>query len=91
VAWQIIDSIAKGIGNGNGEILGGIFTLFISISGLIGKKLSKFINYTGCLTGFIGILSVIPVLVDLTGLFGIVQIIWFISLAVFFIRRDSGE
>jgi len=90
-AWQIIDSIAMGIGNGNGEILGGLFTLFISISGLKSKKLSKFTSYSGCVIGSIGIISLIPALVDLTGLFGMLQIVWFISLTVYFFRKNSVE
>jgi len=90
-SWQIIDSIAMGIGNGNGEILGGIFTLCISISGLISKKLSYFTSYSGCIIGIIGMLSTIPVLIDLTGLFGILQIVWFISLTMLFFRINSFE
>ena len=34
-------------------------------------------------------LSTIPVLIDLTGLFGILQIVWFISLTMLFFRINS--
>jgi len=87
--WCITDAIAMGIGNGNGEILGGVFTLSIGISGLVGGRLSKFASYWGCLVGAIGILSVAPVLNDLTGVFGLLQIVWFLSLAIFLTRNKA--
>lgn len=70
--WEVIDTIAQGIGNGYGEILGGIMTLGISI--VIGKKLGTY----GTIVGIIGIATIVPVLTDLTALFGILQLVWFI-------------
>lgn len=70
--WEIGDTISQGIGNGNGEILGGIMTLGISL--VIGKKLGIF----GTIIGIIGIATTVPILTDLTALFGILQLVWFI-------------
>lgn len=70
--WEIGDIISQGIGNGNGEILGGIMTLGISL--VIGKKLGVF----GTIIGIIGITTTVPILTDLTALFGILQLVWFI-------------
>lgn len=70
--WEIGDTISQGIGNGNGEILGGIMTLGISL--VIGKKLGVF----GTIIGIIGIATTVPILTDLTALFGILQLVWFI-------------
>ena len=87
--WQIIDTVSMGIGNGNGEILGGIFTLFLCISALMNNKLNKFINIVGIIVGIIGILSVIPMLNSLGGIFGITQIVWFICVGIMFLSKDK--
>ena len=34
LTWQTIETVASGIGNGNGEILGGVWTLLISLAAL---------------------------------------------------------
>ena len=34
MTWQGIESVASGLGNGNGEILGGLLTLLVSLAAL---------------------------------------------------------
>lgn len=86
-----IESIAtNGIGNGNGEILGGVWTLLISLAGLRTNKLPKVLNFLGMFIGVVGIVSVFPGLSDLTGLFGITQIIWFIGLGITLLRTKEA-
>jgi hypothetical protein len=87
-----IETVASnGIGNGNGEILGGVWTLLISLAGLHTNKLPKALNLLGMGIGIIGIASVFPGLSDLTGLFGVTQIIWFIGLGFTLLRtKDSS-
>jgi hypothetical protein len=85
-----IETIAtNGIGNGNGEILGGVWTLLISLAGLRTSKLPKALNYLGMFIGVVGIVSVFPGLSDLAGLFGITQIIWFIGLGITLLRTKE--
>ena len=87
--WQAIDTVSIGLGNGNGEILGGLFTLLICISAIKNDKLTKFINILGIITGIIGIISVVPIFSDLGGIFGIAQIIWFITMGIFLLPKEN--
>ncbi len=87
--WVGIETVANGLGGANGEILGGLMTLLISIAGLYNRFIAKGINILGILVGVVGILSVIPLLKDLTGVFGITQLIWFICLGIYFIRNKE--
>jgi hypothetical protein len=75
--WLTIETVAGGLGGGSGEILGGIFTLLVSIAALQVKGFSKGLNYLGVLVGLIGIASTVPGLNDLGALFGVTQIVWF--------------
>lgn len=86
ITWQTIETVTSGIGNGNGEILGGVWTLLISLAALRTDRLPKILNYLGLLVGTVGIVSVFPGLTDLTGLFGISQIVWYIWLGIIFSR-----
>jgi hypothetical protein len=43
-AWQRIESVANGLGNGNGEILGGLWTLLVSLAALRTGGLPKGLN-----------------------------------------------
>jgi hypothetical protein len=58
--WQGVDTVVQGIGNGNGEILGGVWVLLVSLAGLRGGALPKLLNYLGLLVGVVGIASVLP-------------------------------
>ena len=87
LTWQGFETVASGLGNGNGEILGGLMTLLVSWAALRAGGLPKFLNYLGLVVGFIGVVSTIPGLTPLTGVFGISQVIWFVWLAVILLRR----
>jgi hypothetical protein len=87
IVWQGYETVANGLGNGNGEILGGMMTLLIGIAGYRAKSLPKGLNVLGIVLGGIGILSLLPPLVDLTGLFGIGQMVWFVWLGIKLIRN----
>jgi hypothetical protein len=89
--WQGIESVASGLGNGNGEILGGLLTLLVSLAGMRAGGLPKALNILGLLVGAAGIISVIPGLTDLmVGVFGLSQIIWFVWLGIVLIRSNRG-
>ena len=90
--WQTIETVANGLGNGNGEILGGLWTLLVSLAALRAGGLPKGLNVLGLLVGAVGILSLIPGLTDvLTGVFGLGQIIWFVWLGIVLLRSNPGK
>ncbi len=89
LTWQTIETVASGIGNGNGEILGGVWTLLISLAALRTDSLPKVLNYIGMVVGALGIASVFPGLTDLVGLFGISQIIWYVWVGIRLVRIND--
>jgi hypothetical protein len=91
LTWLGIETVANGIGNGNGEILGGLWTLLISWAALRSGGLPKGLNFLGLLVGVVGILSLIPGLTDLTGLFGIGQLIWYVWLGIVLLRNNASK
>jgi hypothetical protein len=91
LTFQAIEAMANGLGNANGEILGGIWTLLVSLAALRSGGLPKGQNILGLLVGVVGILTIIPALNDFTGLFGIGQIVWFIWLGIVLLRSNSSK
>jgi len=91
LAWQGIESVASGLGNGNGEILGGLLTLLVSLAALRAGGLPKGLNILGLLVGAVGVVSVVPGLTVLTGLFGLSQMIWFVGLGIVLLRGKPGQ
>ena len=86
LAWQGFEVVASGLGNGNGEILGGLMMLLISWAALRNGGLPKLINYLGLAVGLIGITSTLPGLSALASIFGMGQIVWFVWLAIILLR-----
>ncbi len=76
--WQILDTVATAIGNGNGEILGGLMTLCFGIAMFTDDHFSNFMGIFGIIIGSVGIITVIPILTNLTIIFGILQLVWFV-------------
>jgi hypothetical protein len=90
LTWLAIESVANGLGGANGEILGGLLTLLISWAALQVSGLPKALNYLGILVGVVGIISTVPGLSDLAGLFGMSQILWFVWLGIVLLRRSPS-
>jgi hypothetical protein len=92
LTWQGIEAVAIGLGNGNGEILGGLWTMLVSLAALRAGRLTRGLNILGLLVGAVGILSLIPGLTDLlTGVFGLGQIIWFVWLGIVLLRSKASQ
>jgi len=92
LTWQGIESVANGLGNANGEILGGLLALLVSLAALRTGGLPKGLNMLGLLVGAVGVLSIIPGLTEtLIGVFGLSQIIWFAWLGIVLLRRTTRE
>jgi len=87
--FQGIEAMANGLGNANGEILGGVWTLIVSLAALRTGGLPKVLNILGLVVGVVGILTIIPVMNAFTGLFGLGQIIWFLWLGIVLLRTQS--
>ncbi|OUS01071.1 hypothetical protein A9Q86_10025 [Flavobacteriales bacterium 33_180_T64] len=85
--WSSVSIISEGLGGGN-EIVGGIWVLLISIIALKGKLFSKPLIFIGIVVGTAGILTIYPLEI-FTEIFGISQIIWFLWVGIFMIRKPS--
>jgi hypothetical protein len=92
LTWQAIESVADGLGNANGEILGGLWTLLVSVAALRAGGLPKGLNILGLLVGAVGIISLIPGLTELMiGVFSLGQIVWFVWLGIVLLRSNPGK
>ena len=91
LTFQAIESITNGLGNANGEILGGPLTLLVSLAALRTGGLPKGLNILGVLVGAVGIITIIPALNALVGVFGLGQIIWFVWLGIVLLRNNTGK
>lgn len=89
LTWQEIEVVTGGLGNANGEILGGMMTLLVSIAALRSKGLPKALNILGLVVGGIGILTIVPVLNNLVAVFGVSQIIWFTWIGIVLLRSNN--
>lgn len=78
--WSMMEAVANSLGGGNGELLGGLWTLLVSWAALRSGGLPKALSFLGVMVGGVGILSTIPPLVGLIGMFGLSQVVWFVWL-----------
>jgi hypothetical protein len=85
LVWSSVSIISEGLGGGN-EIVGGIWVLLLSIIALKGQLFSKPLIFLGILVGIAGILTIYPLDI-FTEIFGISQIIWFLWIGIFMIRK----
>jgi len=91
LTFQAIEAITNGLGNANGEILGGLWVLLVSLAALRAGGLPKGLNILGLLVGAVGIITITPALNALTGVFGLGQIIWFVWLGIVLLRSNPSE
>lgn len=89
LSWQGIETVSSGLGNGNGEILGGVMTLLISLAALKSGVFPKALNILGLLVGAVGLVTLVPGLIDLAGIFGLGQVVWFIWLGILLLRGSA--
>ena len=92
LTWQGIEAVSRGLGFGNGDILGGLLTLLVSLAALRAGGLPKGLNMLGLLAGAVGIISIVPGLSEMMGgIFGLISIIWFIWLGIVLLRSNPGK
>lgn len=89
--WTSIEATALGLSFSEGEILGGIWTLLISITALKAKAFHKVICYVGIIAGAAGILSIIPAVNVIGGIaiFGITQIVWYVFMGISLLKQPK--
>ena len=87
LVFSATNIITEGLGGGN-EIVGGIWVLLLSLTALKGHLFPKPLNFLGILVGVAGILTIYPLDI-FTEIFGISQIVWFLWIGIFMIRKPS--
>jgi hypothetical protein len=89
--WLAVSPVIDGLGGGN-EIIGGLWTLLVSVAALRARALHRLVNYFGLVVGTAGILSAIPALGEIGGgIFGLTQIVWFVALGVLLLGAGRRE
>jgi hypothetical protein len=89
--WLAVSPVIDGLGGGN-EIVGGIWTLLVSVVALRTRALHRVLNYVGLVVGAAGVLSAIPGLGEVGGgIFGLTQIVWFVGLGILLLRTSRRE
>lgn len=83
--WATVGIVFNGLGGGT-EFVGGIWTLLISLTALKVGEFPKLLNYLGLVIGVAGIATIVPALEDLTMVFGLAQIPWFIGIGLILLR-----
>ena len=89
--WLAVSPVIDGLGGGN-EIIGGLWTLLVSVVALRTRALHRLVNYFGLVVGTAGIISAIPALGEIGGgIFGLTQIVWFVALGVLLLGAGRRE
>lgn len=86
--WLAIDAVTSGMTGGNGEVLGGLWTLLVSWAAWRGRSLPVAVSVVGAVAGAAGLASALPGLSTLVAAFGLAQVVWFVALAVVFFRAE---
>ncbi|AUV83991.1 hypothetical protein C2R22_13355 [Salinigranum rubrum] len=89
--WLAVSPVIEGLGGGN-EMVGGLWTLLVSVVALRTRALPRLVNYFGLVVGTAGVLSAIPALGEVGGgVFGLTQIVWFVALGILLLRAGRRE
>lgn len=83
--WQTVGIITEGLGGGN-EVVGGVWVLLLSLAVFKDKTFPRFLFFLGMIVGLAGIFTIYPLEI-FTEIFGLTQIIWFIGIGIFLLRR----
>ncbi len=91
LTWQGIVPVIDGLGNANGEILGGLMTFLVSLAAMRSGQLPRGVNILGLVVGTVGVITIIPALNALVAVFGLGQIIWFIWMGFALLRSNPVQ
>lgn len=70
------------------ELVGGLWVLILSAVALRDNHFSKALNLLGLIVGSLGVLTIFQSIPYLKDLFGLIQIVWFIWLAISLMKTD---
>lgn len=87
--WTAINVVQNSLGGGI-EIVGGVWSLMVSVVAWRTGALPQALNALGAVVGVAGILTVFSPLKDLVMVFGLGQIPWFIGIGVVMLRSDRS-
>ncbi len=85
--WLAVEAVTSGMSGGQGEVLGGLWTLLVSGVAWRSRGLPQALSVVGGLAGTAGVLSTVPGLGDLVAVFALGQLAWFVGLGVVLVRR----
>lgn len=88
IVWTTMEAVQDGLGGGV-EIVGGLWVLLVSLLAFRQAKLTPFINILGLIVGSAGVLTIVPGLTTLGVVFGLAQIVWFVSLGIHLLRMTD--
>jgi len=89
--WQVIESIAQGLGGGGGEFLGGVWMLTLGILGLRVKIFPKTLSILSLVIAAAGLISNVPFLHNAGIVFGLLQIVWFAWAGILLISASHDK
>jgi hypothetical protein len=89
-AWAAVDVVANGLGGGN-EVVGGIWVLLVSLTAWGTRVIPNWLNGFGLGAGAAGLLTVLPGLESVGGVFGLGLAVWFAGVGILLIRRPSVD
>ena len=87
--WSALDAVQTGLGGGN-EIVGGIWVLLVSWTALHTAALPRALSALGIVAGVAGLVTIIPALELVGGVFGLGLIVWFVWVGAVLLRSRSA-
>ena len=84
--WLGIETMTSGMTGANGELLGGLWTLLVSLVAWRARAFSRGVAALGLLAGAAGVVSTVPGLSVLVAGFGLTQLAWFVAVGVALLR-----
>jgi hypothetical protein len=90
--WQTLLAVQNGLG-GSIELPGGVWMLLVSLGGwrTLPAILPRWVNVMGAVAGLAGVLTSLPGLSELTAVFGLTAIVWFIAVGVVLLRKPQAN
>ncbi|MBA2668169.1 MAG: DUF4386 family protein [Trueperaceae bacterium] len=88
--WLAVDAITTGLGGGNGEILGGLWTLLVSVAAWRARAIPVALSAVGAVAGAAGVASALPGATVLIAPFALLQIVWFVGVGIVLLRAPHA-
>jgi len=84
--WLGIETVAAGMTGANGELLGGLWTLLVSLAAWRARAFPRAIAALGLIAGAAGVVSTVPGVSVLVAGFGLTQLAWFVGVGIALLR-----